>query len=58
MSKQSENRMYRVKTDGFHGELFLPHEDQYPGKVLICFSGSDGKFELPVCWRGFSRLMD
>lgn len=46
MSKQSENRIYRVKTDGFHGELFLPHEDQYPGKVLICFSGSDGKFEL------------
>lgn len=46
MSKQSKNRMYRVKTDGFHGELFLPYEDQYPGKVLICFSGSDGKFEL------------
>lgn len=41
-----QNNTYRVKTDGFHGELFLPAEDKYPGKVLICFSGSDGKFEL------------
>lgn len=40
------NNAYRVKTDGFHGELFLPAEDKYPGKALICFSGSDGKFEL------------
>lgn len=46
MSKQPENPIYRVKQDGFHGELFRPHEDRYPGKVLICFSGSDGKFEL------------
>lgn len=46
MSKQPENPIYRVKQDGFHGELFCPLEDQYPGKVLICFSGSDGKFEL------------
>ncbi len=34
------------KTDGFHGELFLPVEDKYSGKALICFGGSDGKFEL------------
>lgn len=45
MSKATNNT-YRVRTDGFHGELFLPHRDKYPGKVLICFSGSDGKFEL------------
>lgn len=45
MSK-AEINVYRVKTDGFHGELFLPVEDKYPGKALICFSGSDGKFEL------------
>lgn len=38
--------VYRVHTDGFHGELFVPVEDQYQGKALICFSGSDGKFEL------------
>lgn len=35
-----------MKTDAFHGELFRPTQDKYPGKVLICFSGSDGKFEL------------
>ena len=41
-----QNECYRMKTDGFHGELFLPTQDRYPGKVLICFSGSDGRFEL------------
>ena len=43
----AENEIYCMKTDGFHGELFRPDQDSYPGKVLICFSGSDGKFELP-----------
>ena len=42
----AESVIYRVKKDGFHGELFFPSEDEYPGKALICFSGSDGKFEL------------
>ena len=37
-----ENTVYRVETDGFFGELFQPVEDKYPGRVLICFSGSDG----------------
>lgn len=41
-----KNTMFRMKTDGFHGELFCPEVDKYPGKVLICFGGSDGKFEL------------
>lgn len=45
MSK-SENTTYRVKTDGFFGELFVTSEDHYPGKALICFSGSDGGIEL------------
>ena len=45
MNKE-ENNSYRAETDGFHGELFLPPKDKYPGKVLICFSGSYGKFEL------------
>jgi len=40
------NEIFRMKTDGFHGELFRPARDEYPGKVLICFGGSDGKFEL------------
>lgn len=42
----AENEIYCMKTDAFHGELFRPTQDRYPGKVLICFSGSDGKFEL------------
>lgn len=45
MSK-TENNIFRVKTDGFYGKLFVPEKDQYPGKVLICFSGSDGGIEL------------
>lgn len=43
---KAENISYRVKTDGFYGELFVPAEDKYPGKALICFTGSDGKIEL------------
>ena len=56
MSK-AENNVYRVKTDGFHGELFLPVENKYPGKALICFSGSDGNLNCPVCWQVFFNLM-
>ena len=41
-----KNTTFYVKTDGFHGELFHPAQDNYPGKVLVCFSGSDGRFEL------------
>lgn len=41
----AENEIYCMKIDGFHGELFRPAQDSYPGKALICFSGSDGKFE-------------
>lgn len=40
------NETFRMKNDGFHGELFRPAQDEYPGKALICFGGSDGKFEL------------
>ena len=43
---KTENTTYRVETDGFYGELFLPEEDKYPEKALICFSGSDGGIEL------------
>lgn len=42
----TENAIYRVKTDGFFGELFTPAEDKFPGKALICFSGSDGGIDL------------
>ena len=46
MTAVSENSLFRMKTDGFHAELFHPIQDAYPGKVLICFTGSDGRFEL------------
>lgn len=42
----SENKTYRVDKDGFYGELLIPPEDKYPGKALICFSGSDGGIGL------------
>ena len=42
----AENKTYRVDKDGFFGELFQPETDKYPGKALICFSGSDGGIEL------------
>lgn len=45
MSKEG-NKTYRVEKDGFFGELFCPSTDRYPGKALICFSGSDGGIEL------------
>ena len=41
-----QNTMFRMKTDGFHGELFCPERDEYAGKMLICFGGSDGNYEL------------
>lgn len=44
--KMIQNECYYMKNDGFHGELFRPAQDNYPGRVLICFSGSDGRFEL------------
>lgn len=40
------NAAYRVETDGFFGELYLPAEDRFPGKALIAFSGSDGGLAL------------
>lgn len=45
MSKEVK-KTFHVKTDGFLGELYVPAEDKYPGKALICFSGSDGGIEL------------
>ena len=47
---------YHVKTDGFRGDLFLPAEDQYPGKALICFSGSDGGIALARMLAGIFQV--
>lgn len=37
---------FTVEKDGFHGVLYRPESDQFPGKALIAFSGSDGRFPL------------
>ena len=37
---------FTLKRDSFVGSLYKPEKDKYTGKVLICFGGSDGKFEL------------
>lgn len=39
------NSIFRIKDDGFHAELFRPAQDKYLGKAIVCFSGSDGRFE-------------
>ena len=46
MAESVQKAVFQVKKDGFHGELFCPIQDTYPGKALICFSGSDGRFGL------------
>lgn len=47
---KAENNFFRVAADGFYGELFHPEKDCYPGKALICFSGSDGGIELALAY--------
>ena len=37
---------FTLKRDGFVGSLYEPDKDLYTGKVIIMFSGSDGKYEL------------
>ena len=39
-------QIFTLAQDGFIGSLYEPAQDGYPGKALICFSGSDGKYEL------------
>lgn len=46
MTGANQKASFRVRADGFHGELFCPTKDEYPGKALICFGGSDGNFQL------------
>jgi dienelactone hydrolase len=35
-----------IKENGFHGWLYQPKENAYPGKALIMMGGSDGYFSL------------
>lgn len=37
---------FTIAKDGFFGRLYKPEKDQYPGRVLVVFSGSDGRFTL------------
>lgn len=46
MAGFTPDAVFRVKKDGFHAELFRSEQGKYPGKVLVCFSGSDGRFAL------------
>ena len=41
-----EIKDFSLEDDGFIGKLYIPNEDNFKGKVLIVFSGSDGIFEL------------
>ena len=46
LPKIDPEHTFSLKQDGFVGSLYEPKQDKYPGKALICFSGSDGKYEL------------
>ena len=37
---------FSMAEDGFFGELYLPAHNAFPGKCLILFGGSAGKFLL------------
>ncbi|MDD3231311.1 MAG: acyl-CoA thioester hydrolase/BAAT C-terminal domain-containing protein [Oscillospiraceae bacterium] len=41
-----ESKTCSIEQDGFIGKLFTPENDRFPGKALVAFSGSDGRFEL------------
>lgn len=40
------NKKITIKENGFHGWLYQPEVDAYPGKALIMMGGSDGYFSL------------
>ncbi len=37
---------FTLKKDGFIGALYQPERDEYPGKAVIMFGGSDGIYNL------------
>ena len=37
---------FTLKKDGFIGALYQPEQDEYPGKAVIMFGGSDGIYNL------------
>ncbi|MDD4849961.1 MAG: acyl-CoA thioester hydrolase/BAAT C-terminal domain-containing protein [Gemmiger sp.] len=42
-----EAKTFSIEQDGFIGRLFTPEGNRFPGKALVAFSGSDGRFALP-----------
>ena len=37
---------FTLKKDGFIGSLYQPERDEYPGKAVVMFGGSDGIYNL------------
>lgn len=42
----SPDREFSLEQDGFIGHLYRPTRDEYPGKALILFGGSDGRYPM------------
>lgn len=53
---------FTVEKDGFHGKLYRGESEEYQGKALVVFSGSDGRFALACmlaelfCSKGISTM--
>ena len=37
---------FTLERDGFIGALYRPERDEYPGKAVVMFGGSDGIYNL------------
>ena len=44
--KRMPNREFSLDTDGFIGALYEPERDEYSGKAVVMFGGSDGIYDL------------
>lgn len=43
---RTPNQDFSLDTDGFIGALYQPEQDEYPGKAVVLFGGSDGIYNL------------
>ena len=39
-------REFALNQDGFVGSLYVPERDEYPGKAVVMFGGSEGLYSL------------
>lgn len=44
--RYTPEKKFTVKDDGFFGEFYRAEKDQFPGKAIIAFGGSQGLFLL------------